>query len=172
MSLPAWSHAYPWAALTDAALRHGLDPNLVAAIIAGESSGQRFATRYEKGFRWLSKPQEHALNLGLSLDTEVIAQSHSYGLMQIMGGTARGLGFDGYCVELVGVDEGLEWGCKYLATCLARFTPLEHAIAAFNAGSPRDVAPHDGVIDNMPYVQGVLKRLAELDAAAKVTLSS
>lgn len=168
MSMPRWAASFPWDAIRRVAALHALDPLLVAAVIKVESSGQAFATRYEKAYRWLVTPSQFAQDLGISLDTEVIAQAHSYGLMQIMGGTARGLGFTGYCVELVGVELGLEYGCRCLAHCVDRFRPLEHSIAAYNAGSPRDVAPYDGVLDNQPYVDRVLKHLAELNEAPKV----
>ncbi len=167
MTMPPWAQALPWDAIVRVAGRHGLDPQLVAAFCRVESSGQRYATRFEKNYRWLSDPQVHARELGLSFDTEVVAQSHSYGLMQIMGATARSFGFKGYCVELCNVDDGLEYGCRYLGHCIDRFRPLEHAIAAYNAGSPRDVAPADGVLDNQAYVDKVLKSLAELSGAPK-----
>ncbi len=160
--LPLWAAALPWDLIRRVAARHALDPLLVAAMIQVESGGQEAATRYEPGYRWLSEPERWARELGISKDTEVIAQAHSYGLLQIMGGTARGLGYTGYCAALIGEELGLEWGCRYLARCFDRFHSSELAIAAYNAGSPRDVAPKDGRIDNQAYVDKVLARLADL----------
>lgn len=164
---PGWAVGFPWPSIKAAATKWSLDPLLVAAFIGTESGGLASRTRYEKGFRWLVEPAKFAANLGITEETEVIAQAHSYGLMQVMGGTARGLGYSGFLVDLCQVDLGLLWGCNYLSHCMARWPVLEEAISAYNAGSPRD-QNKDGQLDNHSYVAAVLGRLEELrDAVAK-----
>lgn len=163
--MPNWYNELPLESIRRIAHKHALDPLLVAAFCQVESSGKAAATRYERGYRWLVDPTKHARTLGLTFDTEVIAQSHSYGLMQVMGATARSLGYTDYCSLLVDVDRGLEYGCAYLARCLDRYKSMDRGIAAYNAGSPRDAAPVDGVLDNQGYVDKVLARLEELAAA-------
>lgn len=167
--MPHWAMGFPWEVISRVAASKLLDPLLVGAFVSVESSGVAAATRYEKGYRWLSQPERHAKALGITFDTEVIAQSHSYGLLQIMGGTARGLGYVGYLSLLIEVERGLEWGCEYLAALRAKYTKLEDVIAAYNAGSPRDVAPLDGKVDNHEYVRKVLDRYLALKGNKPLT---
>lgn len=159
--MPAWAMTLPWPEITAAAEKNKIPPVLVAAIVMVESSGQPHAMRFEPHFRWLKDPKYYAGRLGITVETETALQKMSFGLMQIMGGTARGLGFDGYLTELTNPRENLKWGCQYLAQHFARY-PWHEAIAAYNAGSPRY---EDGRLVNVAYVDKVLKRVNDLKGA-------
>ncbi|HKW89778.1 MAG TPA: transglycosylase SLT domain-containing protein [Candidatus Acidoferrales bacterium] len=92
------------------AARHGLPPELVCGVCEQESSWDSWALRYEPAFR-----QRYVAPLGLP-PTEEIARSISWGLMQVMGETAREAGFDGkFLSALADPALGLEFGCIVLA---------------------------------------------------------
>ena len=97
----------------------------------------------------------------------------SWGPMQIMGATARWLGFKGtFLSELIEPEVGIEYGCKYLANLKRRFSGnsknncnqvddiaifCDKKISAYNAGSPRKKA--DGTYVNQKYVDKVLNSI-------------
>lgn len=137
----------------------GLSPNLVEAVIAVETSGLKYATRYEVGFGYLVEVSKWAKQLGITEITECIGQKTSWGLMQIMGATAREMGFSGYFPELCSEEYGIRFGAKYLKRQLDRFKTVENAIAAYNAGSPRI---NNGKFENQHYVDKVLSHLNKL----------
>ena len=92
------------------AARHGLAPGIVCAVCEQESSWNPWAIRYEPAFR-----QRYVAPLGLP-PTEEIARSVSWGLMQVMGETARGAGFgEKFLSALADPATGLEFGCIVLA---------------------------------------------------------
>ena len=126
-----------------AAKAHGLPADLVAAVVEQESGGHRRATRYEPGYRWLH---------GKDLDPdEVEDQSTSWGLMQVMGATARELGHAGPLTDLLEAEVGLDIGCAYLARLLKRHRMATPALAAYNAGRPDSER-------GLRYAASVLKR--------------
>lgn len=93
-----------------AAARHGLAPEIVCAVCEQESSWNPWAIRYEPAFR-----QRYVAPLGLP-PTEEIARSTSWGLMQVMGETAREAGFsEKFLSALADPATGLEFGCIVLA---------------------------------------------------------
>lgn len=57
-----------------------------------------------------------------TLTSEKNARATSWGLMQVMGQTAREHDFeDDYLTELcIHPRKGIEWGCRYFAWCLER----------------------------------------------------
>ena len=118
------------AAVVAGATRHGLDPYLVAAIVKQESSGRPEAIRFEPGSRlavdvrtWApcrplaesevasARPPAgwHSVS-PCSIATEWAAQRTSWGLMQVLGATARDIGFQGpFLSALLDPAEGVEW---------------------------------------------------------------
>jgi len=127
--------------LIDAAAdAHHLPPGLVLAIVQVESNGRAAAVRYEPAFfgRYV-EGKVHQVYAPCSRVTEERLRAFSFGLMQIMGQTARDLGFKGvYLTELCAPEIGLDWGCRYLAKQVLRYSGnLEAATAAYNAGSAR-----------------------------------
>jgi len=147
--------------MTDAKLidlAHGIadkfdiDPQLVSAIIEVESSWKPAATRFEPAFYYLVRLPHFATACKIPFKDEETAQKTSWGLMQIMGATARGLGFQGLLPTLVDPALGIEYGCRYLAALVRRYPKLEDHISAYNAGHPN--WEHPG--GNAKYVDKVL----------------
>lgn len=146
-----------------AAAAHGLDPALVRAVVAAESGGDTFAIRYEPRFfdRYVQSDPTVKARTPCTLETEKRARATSWGLMQVMGSTARGLGFDrAFLSRLSDPETGLEYGCRYLA----RLAGLHRqrlgwpgVVAAYNAGSPRLDAQGDYV--NQAYVDNIARLL-------------
>lgn len=132
-----------------------IDPHLVLAIIEQESGGRPYATRYEPGYRYLVAPVAWAARRSVTSPTEEVHQKTSWGLMQVMGATARDLGFCGYLPELCQPELGIYYGCLYLQRQFRRFESKENAIAAYNSGAPRVVA---GRYENQVYVDSVLAK--------------
>jgi hypothetical protein len=95
-----------------------------------------------------------------TLNTEILMQKTSWGLMQIMGATARSVGFDGWLPELTDAKTNVRTGTAYLALMMGRHYKrhgLPGVIAAYNAGSPR--TRPDGKFVNQSYVDKVLKAM-------------
>jgi len=144
-----------------------LPVHLVRAVISVESSGNPHALRYEPGYRWLwdvraGRPYRGDFArlpapAGVSGPTELMQQQTSWGIMQVMGATARELGFQGpYLTELCDFQTGLHYGCMYLDRLRRRFWRdhgFEGVAAAFNAGSP--VRNADGRWANQVYVDKI-----------------
>jgi len=158
--LPAWAKKLPLTMISAVGEKFEVDPNLIAAIIQVESSGVRYRLRAEPTFDYLVAPERWAKALGITKDTEVMCQKTSWGLMQVMGGTARDLGYEDHLVELVEAEIGIYWGTKYLAKQLKKYQTIKGAAAAYNAGSLR--IGKDGKIVNQVYVDKVMALLAQL----------
>lgn len=135
-----------------AASRYGLDVVLVCAQVEQESEWCQWAMRYEPMFydRYiqplLNRNEVHTI-------TEATARATSYGLMQVMGQTAREFGFTGQFIsELCDPDVGLDYGCRKLKKCLDRFGGnVENALLAYNGGGDPNYARK--VLDRMPKYQ-------------------
>lgn len=138
-----------------AAERHGVDPMLVAAVIWQESRGDPRAYRAEP-------------KIG----------DASYGLMQLLLRTARGLDYQGGPDGLFNPATNIELGTRYLAELLraaertGRPDPVTIALSAYNAG-PSAVRPGDAKrdatgapINLRSYVLPVLNAWAKIREAA------
>src|SRR5262245_1759677 len=101
-----------------AAQKHELDEALFCALCDHESVGWKpWAIRYEPAF--FSRYVAPLYTNNKISATEAFARSFSYGLGQIMGQTARELGFDGeYLTELCDPEVGLEYAARKLASSL------------------------------------------------------
>jgi soluble lytic murein transglycosylase-like protein len=122
------------------AVDHGLDPELVCAVVEQESGWNPWAARYEPGFM-LKYVSQHYMNGEFSA-TEAYTRSMSWGLMQIMGQTARELGFSlATLPELCDPQYGLEYGCRKLLNCmkLANGSRTD-ALEKYNGGSNDEYA--------------------------------
>ncbi|MFH1136566.1 MAG: transglycosylase SLT domain-containing protein [Pseudomonadota bacterium] len=143
-----------------AAASRGLDPALVEALALTESAGEVFAVRYEPSYQWLFQPARFRPR-NSTLETEVVFQKTSWGLMQIMGAVAREHGFRGWLPELCQPEINLEYACRRLEFLLERFGGEAEAVSAYNQGSPR--RGPDGSFLNQGYVDRVLGFRAELE---------
>lgn len=119
----------------EVAAAHNLEPALVCAVIEQESSWNPWAIRFEPQF-WQRYVQVLQHDLHLSV-TEGECRATSFGLMQIMGQTARELGCSHPSLaQLFDPREGVEFGCRKLAFCMkAHPDDLTHALLAYNGGS-------------------------------------
>ena len=106
-----------------------VDTKIIAAIIVQESvlAGSTLAdaicaVRYEDDYfnRYISgQPLAGFIPRGVSSETERRGRATSWGLMQIMGGTAREAGFTGrYFPQLCLPWENIAIGAKYFADCV------------------------------------------------------
>ncbi len=138
--------------------RFGVDPKVIAAIVTIESTWNPWVCRVEPGYYWTSKVRDFADLHRQSHQTELWHQKTSWGLMQVMGGTARDLGYTDICTKLCTPELGLEYGIRYFLSRAARYPDLEDQIAAYNAGSARK-DPLSKRYSNQPYVDKVLNAL-------------
>jgi hypothetical protein len=118
--------------IREAAGKHGLDFEVVVALVCEESAGLASAYRYEKEFwiRYLAGKQEWR-------DQNPKRVAASYGLMQVMYPTALEMGYPKAAPpEGLFVPElNLDLGCKYLHGMLWRFGgSIRTALAAYNGG--------------------------------------
>jgi hypothetical protein len=128
--------------ITEAARRHGLNPQLVAAVIRAESAFRPRAVSH-KGAR---------------------------GLMQLMPATARRFGVETH--ELFVPERNLEAGSRYLRWLVDRFPDdLPRILAAYNAGEAT-VERYQGVPpyrETRNYIRRICKTLG-LDVPAVASL--
>lgn len=158
--IPDWAYRVPLNLAYCKASDFQLDAALVASIIYQESRGMTYASRFEPNYRYLERPDHHAAQQNITKATEEVLQKTSFGLMQIMGGTARFIGYSGALPALYKPDTNLYWGCKYLKRLKNQHNEIEAVVAAYNAGSPRKTK--DGAFVNQRYVDDVMKLYREL----------
>lgn len=124
------SPSYIAATVKSVSREYSLPEELVAAIVWQESRGRFHAMRVEDGFyrRYLASKGRQDLRGHVptitSVATEKRARSISWGLMQIMGETARGVGFSEPWFFLLLPRRNLELGCVYFNSLLERDSRL------------------------------------------------
>jgi hypothetical protein len=113
------------------AMAHNLRPDVVACIVIQESNGDTFAGRFEEEFYekrlnglprerlsgWVPKPGQTP-----SLFDERLQRASSFGLMQVLGDTARWCGkvTAPYLTKLCDPDVGVDVGCRVLSFYLGK----------------------------------------------------
>lgn len=144
------------------AAKYSIDPNLITAFCMIESSANAYAVRYEPAYKYLLNPADYAKSLGLSLATETVLQMMSWGPMQIMGGVARELGFNGPLTQLTDPELALNLSCKHYLKFFAKYGSMQDAVSAYNQGSPRKDS--NGKYINQDYVNKVMTKYKQLGA--------
>jgi len=159
--------------LEESSVRWQLPLYLLRAIVAVESAGNIYATRYEHHYRWLYNVREDMPLVirpdqepgppgfggpgSVSKWTEYISQKTSWGPMQVMGAVAREYKFRGYLAGLCSPVAGVHYGCKHLYTLRSRWKTGDNEVAlatSYNTGSPKS--------DDHPYWKKI-KRAMERD---------
>ncbi len=132
-----------------------LNPILITAMCLHESYGESYIVRFEPMWRYHTEVAVFARANKISKETESVLQAMSFGLMQIMGGTAREMGYNGLLTMLVKPELSLYYGCKYFARKKQIYkNSVPDALAAYNAG----IAKQDktGKFVNQKYVDHVM----------------
>lgn len=142
-------------------LEYRVDPILFQALILMESGGNKYAVQYQPGYRYLHRVYEFSRKLYISYVTEKVFQQSSHGYVQIMGSTARDLGFHGYPQQLYDTETNLRYGAKLLAQLTMKYQNLKDIISAYNQGQP--FKTKDGFYKNQEYVNKVLKKMRDID---------
>jgi soluble lytic murein transglycosylase-like protein len=137
-----------------------LKPQIIAAIIWQESRGKPWAIRYEHGFyqRYLQDKNREDLSGFVplkipTLNSEKRARAFSWGAMQIMGETARSIGYaEEYLSTLCFPEENIKIGCLYLRHLLNDYAGLSEdeqyrkALLRYNGGGnlnyPAEIIAH------------------------------
>ena len=135
-----------WALIRKHAAARGLDPYLVAALVAQESS----------------------------FDADVRSSANAYGLMQIVPSTgkrlARSLGIRRFSTSsLTHPETNVRMGTFYFKNLVSQFGGTHYALASYNAGesrvsrwiSERGDLPRDEFIDDIPFpeTQNYVKKI-------------
>ncbi len=135
-----------WPLITKYSTMHGLDPYLISALMAQEST----------------------------FTAEIRSAANAYGLMQIIPGTGRRyaqkLGITPFSIDrLRDPETNVRIGTQYFKELIARFGGAHFALASYNAGegrvakwrADRPGVPQDEFIDDIPFpeTQGYVKRI-------------
>lgn len=128
----------------------GLPPSLVCAICKVESGWDTWACRFEPGFKLKYVDKLNVQRYGaITVETEKVMRSCSWGLMQVMGQVAREMGCkEPFLSSLCSPEVGLAYGCRKLFALSLKYATLEEVISAYNAGSPTSA--------NRAYVDKIL----------------
>ena len=137
----------------------GMNPDAIKGVVSVESSFDPYAARFEPSFRWTDSIVQYARANGITQETEELLQKTSFGLMQIMGGTARSvLMYRGPLPQLFDPEFNLELGIKHFMKLKESFDGrCDDAISAWNAGSVRK--DEYGKYMNQVYVDKVLNAI-------------
>lgn len=161
MTFYSWVFKLPWKTIQDAAKDNNVPANLLAAIAQTESSGNHYACRFEKNYKYIVSAKTNAVESNITETTEMILQMTSWGLCQIMGGVARELGLKGSLLQLVDPSVNLVYAAKLLKKLAGKHSERNDIISAYNAGTP--IKGLDGKYKNQGYVDQVNAYLSVLE---------
>lgn len=131
-----------------------INPRLLSAIIEVESGWNPAAMHLETNYRYLRNVANFAHKTHVTVETERYLQRMAFGLCQIVGGTARAIGYEGPLAKLLDPAVNIHWGAIYLGGLRERYPANERAqAAAYNAGS---AWVKKGRYINQPYVDMVM----------------
>lgn len=160
---PAWLSRLPVDLIANKAQDHGLDADVLCAIIMKESRGDQWAMRYEPGWSNFWFPRHFADLLQISFDTEQQLQKFSYGLTQVMGAVARQHGYKDDLPKLLSNPElAIEYACLHLKWLRSKCRGEEELIIAYNGGWGALKKMNTGMFLNQTYLNSVNQFLHEL----------
>lgn len=131
----------------------GLDPKILHAIINVESACDTWKVRYEPSWALFNDPERYAKLNGITIESEKILQATSLGMGQVMGATARDLGYREMLTKLCIPKVGVMLCATYLKRLKEKYPDGNAYISAYNAGSPTS--------KNQEYVNKVLQSLGQ-----------
>jgi soluble lytic murein transglycosylase-like protein len=135
--------------------KRNLDAQLICAIVETESAFNTWAIRFEPGvMRPVSASVCARLNRTTE-ETETTGQRISWGLGQVLGSTARWIGFRDALPSLCDPKQGIFWACEAFDKLGGHHKLIEEQIASYNAGSVKKQP--DGTFVNQKYVDRVLQ---------------
>lgn len=159
----------------EAARVNDIEPELFVALILNESSGNQFATRWERRFfvRYIAeRPIDTLVPHAGSLDqyeeqTLRLCLAHSWGLCQIMGVVAVEHGFRGRQLwELLDIETNVSLGARILSGYrdgILRTTKglpppevLKRTLLRYNGGG--DIQYPDRVLKRLPAAAELVKK--------------
>ena len=132
------------------------EPALLYAIALVESNLDPNAARYEPNWKYPFRVNSFAKNLKITRDTELVFQSTSWGLMQIMGTVAREMGYDDPLTDLTNPHNNMRIACLKLSALYEKWNNLESVVSSYNQGYPKK--SNNGKFANQEYVDKVLKQ--------------
>lgn len=156
--------------VNEKALRRGVSAKLILAL-AEVLAPCAYEIHYEPLYRW-TFPQA-ARPSASSIDTELMLQRSSIGLLQVKGAWAREQGFDGWLTELTDPEKNIEVACARVAELMSRYEKrfgIQGVISAYGAVTPRRTP--DGEFVNQGFVDkvmAVMSRIAKENVAAPMT---
>ena len=133
--------------------------HVILGIIQTESSFRPEAGRFEPDYKWLVKPKHYAKQNGITVDTEIVFQKTSWGLMQVMGAVYRELGYPGALNMLsCDIEKQIRYGIRHFLRMFAFYGDINRAILGYNRGFG---VKHDDVklalLDRESYLNKVLR---------------
>lgn len=136
-------------AVTTSAKAHNVDPALIRAFMKQESANSWCAIRVENH---LKRAKWYTRHLTEEEKKDDLAFC-SMGLMQVLFGSAKAIGFNGSPLELMKIENSIYYGTKYISQLMKRYDDIDDAISSYNQGSPRKTK--DGKYRNQEYVDRV-----------------
>lgn len=95
------------------------------------------------------------MHCGITVDTEIAGQKISWGVAQILGKTARALGFKKMLSQLLNVETGLFYACQLIKELQRAYTSQDDVISAYNQGQKKTLKHLNGKYLNQDYVDKV-----------------
>lgn len=152
-----WVLNLPLREIAEVSKQKDFDPLLIASIVSVESNGDHYASRYEHHYRWLVEPDKFAKENYITVDTEVIFQKTSFGLMQVMGANFREMGYPCNLSTLASRKRlALEYGVEFFKKLVNKYGEIDDALSAYNQGTPRKNSV--GQYKNQGYVDKIMER--------------
>ncbi len=151
------------------AKKHDLDFSLVKGIAMAESTNlitgklDPYAYRFEEKYEFFNNIKGFARMNSISERSEKALQQSSFGLLQIMGSTARDMSFHGNLLQLA-EDHGLaiDLSCKFIVFKKKRYKLMRDLISSYNCGTP--VKNSKGIYENEIYVQKVTSYIRDIES--------
>ncbi len=133
--------------------------HIILGIIKTESSFNPYACRFEPKWSYLKTPSKYAKELRITVDTEIVFQKTSWGLMQVMGSVYRELGYDGHLNALsCDIEKQLIYGIRHFSRMFNFYKDLNKAILGYNRGfGVNDSEVKLSLMDESSYLSKVLK---------------